>query len=177
MAYLLFDFGSVFPYLAANAATPVATLIKGGVVPQPDDVAGDFWLMKGLAYVIFIGALLPRPIAGYNIAKKADCTFDVRDGFVRTKDLEALTTSFRIVSKGEIDFIKDDIDFDAEVTVRGLIGIVFLPISKVLTYRGTGTVSETKWSPKILGGARSNAAPPPPAAGEEPKKRRSLFGN
>ena len=66
---------------------------------------------------------------------------------------------------------------DAEVTVRGLIGIVFLPISKVLTYRGTGTVSETKWSPKILGGARSNAAPPPPAAGEEPKKRRSLFGN
>ena len=32
LAYLLFDFGSVFPYLAANAATPVATLFKGGVV-------------------------------------------------------------------------------------------------------------------------------------------------
>ena len=124
-----------------------------------------------------IGALLPKPIAGYNIAKKADCTFNVSDGFIRTQNLEALTASFRILSKGEIDFIKDDIDFDAEVTVRGLIGIVFLPISKVLTYRGTGTVSETKWSPKILGGARSNAAPPPPAAGEEPKKRRSLFGN
>ena len=123
-----------------------------------------------------IGALLPRPIAGYNIAKKADCTFDVSDGFVRTKDLEALTTSFRIVSKGEIDFIKDDIDFDAEVTVRGLFGIVFLPISKVLTYRGTGTVSETKWSPKILSGARSNPTEATPAA-DEPKKRRSLFGN
>jgi hypothetical protein len=56
---LLFDFGSAFPYLVANAATPVATLIKGGVIPRPEDVASNFWLMKGLAYVIFIGALLP----------------------------------------------------------------------------------------------------------------------
>ena len=39
LAYLLFDFGSVFPYLAANAATPVATLCKGGVVPVPDNLA------------------------------------------------------------------------------------------------------------------------------------------
>ena len=63
LAYLLFDFGSVFPYLAANAATPVATLIKGGVIPDPK-VASDFWLMKGLAYVIFIGALLPLLFGG-----------------------------------------------------------------------------------------------------------------
>jgi len=59
-AYLLFDFGSVFPYLAANAATPVATLIKGGVVPGPD----DFWLMKGLAYTIFLGAMVPLLFGG-----------------------------------------------------------------------------------------------------------------
>ena len=64
VAYLLFDFGSVFPYLAANAATPVATLIKGGVVPQPELVASDFWLMKGLAYMIFIGALVPLLFGG-----------------------------------------------------------------------------------------------------------------
>ncbi|MBI4623977.1 MAG: Nramp family divalent metal transporter [Verrucomicrobia bacterium] len=64
VAYLLFDFGSVFPYLAANAATPVATLIKGGVVPRPEEVASDFWLMKGLAYVIFLGALVPLLFGG-----------------------------------------------------------------------------------------------------------------
>lgn len=71
LAYLLFDFGSVFPYLAANAATPVATLIKGGVIPRPEDVASDFWLMKGLAYVIFIGALVPLLFGGkiYNSLK------------------------------------------------------------------------------------------------------------
>jgi len=61
IAYLLFDFGSVFPYLAASAAVPVATLIKGGVVPNPDT---DFWLMKGLAYVIFLGALVPLLFGG-----------------------------------------------------------------------------------------------------------------
>ena len=64
LAYLLFDFGSVFPYLAANAATPVATLIKGGVVPQPEEVTSDFWLMKGLAYAIFISALVPLLFGG-----------------------------------------------------------------------------------------------------------------
>ncbi len=72
VAYLLFDFGSIFPYLAANAATPVATLIKGGVVPSPDKLAfynflshnSDWYLMKGLAYVIFLGALVPLLFGG-----------------------------------------------------------------------------------------------------------------
>ena len=64
VAYLLLDFGSVFPYLAANAATPVATLLKGGVIPDPVNVTGDFWLMKGLAYAIFIGALIPLLFGG-----------------------------------------------------------------------------------------------------------------
>jgi len=64
VAYLLFDFGSVFPYLAANAATPVATLLKGGVVPDPETISSDWWLMKGLAYAIFIGALIPLLFGG-----------------------------------------------------------------------------------------------------------------
>ena len=72
IAYLLFDFGSIFPYLAANAATPVATLIKGGAVPAPDKLVfydflshnGDWYLMKGLAYVIFLGALVPLLFGG-----------------------------------------------------------------------------------------------------------------
>ncbi|MBQ17141.1 MAG: hypothetical protein CMJ65_08450 [Planctomycetaceae bacterium] len=64
VAYLLFDFGSVFPYLAANAATPLATLLKGGVVPDPEQVPSDFWLMKGLAYAIFLGALIPLLFGG-----------------------------------------------------------------------------------------------------------------
>ena len=63
VAYLLFDFGSVFPYLAANAATPVATLILDGEMPVASEPF-DYWLMKGLGYAIFIGALIPLLFGG-----------------------------------------------------------------------------------------------------------------
>src|SRR6185295_6451066 len=64
LAYLFLDLGSIFPYLAANAATPVATLLKGGVVPNPAMNAGDFWLMKILGYGIFLLALVPMLFGG-----------------------------------------------------------------------------------------------------------------
>ena len=71
LAYLAFDFGSVFPYLAANAATPVAVLIKGGVVPNPEVDTGDLVLMKALAYAIFLLAMVPLVVGGkiYNSIK------------------------------------------------------------------------------------------------------------
>ncbi len=72
VAYLFLDLGSIFPYLAANAATPVATLLKGGIVPNPAASTGDFWLMKILAYVIFLLALVPMLFGGkiYNSLRK-----------------------------------------------------------------------------------------------------------
>src|SRR6185436_19572143 len=72
LAYLFLDLGSIFPYLAANAATPVATLLKGGVVPNPAANAGDFWLMKILAYLFFLLALVPMLFGGkiYNSLRK-----------------------------------------------------------------------------------------------------------
>jgi hypothetical protein len=72
LAYLFLDLGSIFPYLAANAATPVATLLKGGVVPNPAANTGDFWLMKILGYAIFLLALVPMLFGGkiYNSLRK-----------------------------------------------------------------------------------------------------------
>lgn len=119
-----------------------------------------------------LGAVLPKPIAGYNIAKEASCNFTVADGFLNTKDLVALTTSFRITSRGRVDIIRDEIDFDAEVRVRGLLAIPTFLLSELLAYRGTGTVADTKWSPKLLGGGSRDVAPP-----RQPPKRRSLFGD
>ncbi len=70
-AYLVLDFGTIFPYLASNAATPLATLIKGGVVPDPDHVRGDFWLMKALAIAVFLLGMVPLLFGGkvYNSLK------------------------------------------------------------------------------------------------------------
>ncbi len=61
--YLLLDLGSVFPYLAANAATPVATIYLGHV-PDPVHVDFDRWLMRGLAYAIFLLAIVPLLFGG-----------------------------------------------------------------------------------------------------------------
>ena len=70
-AYLLLDFGSVFPYLAANAATPLAAVLLGGVLPDPlhDDM--HWWMMRLLGYAIFLLSLVPLVVGGkiYNSLK------------------------------------------------------------------------------------------------------------
>lgn len=121
-----------------------------------------------------IGAILPSPIRGYNIAKKASCTFQVSDGFIVSKDVEAESSSFRISSSGNIDFIRDDIDFNAEVSVRGLGGLVLFPVTKLLVYKGSGTISNTRWSPRIFGGGNRDERRPPTA--EELREAQRIGG-
>ncbi|MEX0977951.1 MAG: Nramp family divalent metal transporter, partial [Pirellulales bacterium] len=61
------DFGAVFPYLAANAATPLAALWLGRI---PTGV-GDESLVRGLGIVVFLAAMLPLIFGGkiYNTLK------------------------------------------------------------------------------------------------------------
>ena len=90
-------------------------------------------------------AVIPSPVKGYNVAKEATCTYTVADGFIVTDNFEAFTSIFKIVSKGDIDFIKDDIDFEAQVRVRGITGLVLRPVSELLEYKGTGTIGKPQW--------------------------------
>lgn len=113
-----------------------------------------------------LGAILPKKISGYNIAKEASCTFDVADGFILTKNFEALTSAFKIVMDGRIDFIRDALDLNAQVRVRGLPGIVFLPFSELLEFRGTGPVSDPKWSSRLLKPGAGGGNRPEPTAAE-----------
>src|SRR5262245_58608550 len=59
MFYLLFEIGVVWPYLSANAAVPLASVILGRL---PD--ATDAALVKGLSYGIFLCAFLPLIVGG-----------------------------------------------------------------------------------------------------------------
>jgi hypothetical protein len=61
--YLILDFGALFPYLASNAATPVAMMMLGGV-PDPDHNNYHFWLMRGLSYGIFLLGMTPLIFGG-----------------------------------------------------------------------------------------------------------------
>ena len=82
LIYLMLDFGSVFPYLAANAATPLAAVILGRI-PDPTEtwttltILGETHtfthasLMRGLGIGIFLLSLLPLIFGGkiYNALK------------------------------------------------------------------------------------------------------------
>ena len=78
--YLALDFGSVFPYLAANAATPAATIILGEVpdaetgvwtVPISGSEMSHQTLLRVLGYAIFLVAMIPLIFGGkiYNVLK------------------------------------------------------------------------------------------------------------
>jgi hypothetical protein len=144
---------------------------------------GALTILNGDLYAIpvvgvlapMLGTVLPKQIAGYNIAKEADCTFEIADGNLITRNFEALTNAFKILLNGRINFLIDQIDMNAQVRLRGLPGIVLLPFSELLEYRGTGSVADTRWEAKLLrgvgqagrddGSSRSTgpAASPPPA--------------
>ena len=64
--YLLLDFGAVFPYLAANAATPLAAVYLGHPRGAGDEGAG-----AGLGIGVFLLAMLPLIFGGkiYNTLK------------------------------------------------------------------------------------------------------------
>jgi hypothetical protein len=121
--------------------------------------SGVLIILNGNLYAIpilgpltpLLSTILPNPIRGYNVAKEANCTFRVADGFIVTKDAEALTSTFRIVSNGSIDFIHDEIDFDAQVRVRGLPGLVLRPVSQLLQYKAQGTMAKPAWKPHLFG--------------------------
>lgn len=60
--YLLLDFGSLFPYLAANAATPLAAVLLGEI---PDDkIAWHRHLITGLGIGVFLGCLFILSVGG-----------------------------------------------------------------------------------------------------------------
>jgi hypothetical protein len=145
------------------------TALKGG---------GAISILNGNLYSIpivgllapMLGTILPKQIAGYNIAKEADCTFSVTDGYVMTEDFEALTSTFKILLSGRIDFIRDLLDLSAQVRVRGLPGIVFLPFSELLQHKGEGSISNPKWTSKILKGVSSDNKDMRSAPTEEAKR-------
>jgi hypothetical protein len=77
VVYIALDFGSVFPYIASAAATPLAAVLVGEIA-QPDrsySVLGvtmtGHALLQTLKYVVFVGMMTPLVFGGkvYNSLK------------------------------------------------------------------------------------------------------------
>ncbi|MYA79260.1 MAG: hypothetical protein F4X39_01845 [Acidobacteriia bacterium] len=65
--YLLLDLGGIWPYLASNAAVPLAAVILGHLPGAEDDA-----LVRNLSYVIFLSVLTPLIFGGkiYNAIER-----------------------------------------------------------------------------------------------------------
>ena len=57
--YLMFEFGSVWPYLSSNAAVPLASVFLGRLPG-----AADAELVRGLSYAVFLTAFVPLIFGG-----------------------------------------------------------------------------------------------------------------
>jgi len=71
-----------------------------------------------------------------------------------------------LIGNGNYDFVEDKIELDVRLNVRGPAGLVLFPVSKLFEYRGTGTLAQTRWEPKLftpavpIPGSAQGSAPP-----------------
>ena len=65
--YLMADLGGIWPYLASNAAVPLAAVLLGHLPGAEDDA-----LVRTLSYVIFLRAFIPLIFGGkiYNAIER-----------------------------------------------------------------------------------------------------------
>jgi hypothetical protein len=78
---------------------------------------------------------------------------------------EAATRTFRLTADGSVDAVRDSVDIDARINLRGAPGMLLYPVSKLLEYHAGGTISDPGWRPKIMpklrrrNGAREEEGP------------------
>lgn len=120
------------------------------------DGVGEARISEGYLFAIPVlgplSKLLPNGNReGGNIAKEASASFLVEKGVIATRDLEALTKSFRVKAAGTVSLIDQSVDLEAVVNTRGgLSSTVLTPVSELLTYSCTGTIREPVWKPKHI---------------------------
>ena len=70
VVYLMFDWGSIFPYLVTNAAIPLEAIILQRL-PDHDNIASHWWLHKWLCTGLYLLLLVPLIFGGkiYNSLK------------------------------------------------------------------------------------------------------------
>jgi hypothetical protein len=117
---------------------------------------GSMNVRKGVLYPIpFLGGLSDVlnsiiPNLGHSEASDADATYEFKGGKIHIDDVDIHSTGFAMIGSGEYDYMDDEVDMNMRVNVRGIFGVALYPLSKLFEYRGTGSLKDTKWEPKVL---------------------------
>lgn len=95
-----------------------------------------------------VSKVLDDKRAGFERAKAAFCSFDIREGILRTRDFQSATTSVTFTGDGAVDLEGKTIDFTVRLNARGLLGLITLPLRPfygLFEFRGTGPINKTAW--------------------------------
>ncbi len=154
--------------LAGLSSTYGFDMDGGGEVTGRIDFAisrGDIETMKGNGLVVLENAeLFSVPIlsplspvmskvlgdkrAGFERAKSAFCTFNIRDGVLRTRDFQTATNSVTFAGDGAVDLTEKAVDFTIRLNARGFLGLITLPLRPfygLFQFRGSGPLKDTVW--------------------------------
>ncbi|MBA3960832.1 MAG: hypothetical protein H0X40_02890 [Chthoniobacterales bacterium] len=132
-----FDFGGDGGERAALYGTGKVEVRNGNVFAIP-----VFGPLSELMNKFFSGA-------GYSVAHEATAPFTIRNGVIHTEKLKVAGTLFAMVGHGDIDFIKNDLDFDIRIDANGP-GALLTPLYQLFEYHGSGSLTKPVWRPKHL---------------------------
>ncbi len=126
-----------------------------GVLGQMESIngSGEVSISDGyLASIPFLGGLSSLlsniiPSFGYAKMSQAHANFTVANGVIDSKNIEANSTAFIMVGDGKYQFLAKNLDLNLRVNVRGIVGILLFPVSKLFEYKGVGPLDNVKWSP------------------------------
>ncbi|MEO7100766.1 MAG: AsmA-like C-terminal region-containing protein, partial [Luteolibacter sp.] len=95
-----------------------------------------------------IGGVLNNERAGFQRAKNAFFTFDIKKGILSSNDFQTSTTSLNFAGDGTVDLADRTLDMTMRMNARGLLGLITLPLRPfygLFQFRGTGPLKDTKW--------------------------------
>ena len=84
---------------------------------------------------------------GYSVAHEATAPFTIRNGVIHTDRLKVSGKLFAMLGHGDLNFLKDDLDFDIRIDAGGP-GAVLTPLYKLFEYHGEGSLTKPVWRPK-----------------------------
>ena len=85
--------------------------------------------------------------AGYSIAHEANAPFTIKDGVIHTDKLTVQGNLFAMLGHGDLNFLKNNLDFDIRVDAGGP-GAVLTPIYKLSKHHGKARLRNRFWRPK-----------------------------
>ena len=85
--------------------------------------------------------------AGYSVAHEASAPFSIKEGVIHTDKLRVSGKLFAMVGHGDVDFLKNKLDFDIRIDATGP-GALLTPLYQLFEYHGGGTLTKPIWRPK-----------------------------